>query len=810
MNEPQSLAARQYRKALEIWASECEEKMRRRFPRIDFRSTHWPVKTLHGAAQRDWYFTEAFAAFASKDSSFQDVVRCLVAEMVLAGKPAGLDLPILAFRMLATSSIGSIFEIELSVLRNIESNSVRQARSAPASAQRINSLLRKLEELALHLASKGVTPHIGFRIAHSSKRELSTLAAQHRAKVSSARGATLDVKINAFNDALNALHANDPRLAPEDRVAIAAVALLMCAPSRINELLCMSVDDYVTIDDYADRPSEAEIDDLHAAHQSLLITMKGSKGAQWGAKPALNFMIDVFNYAIDVIKQHGARSRELVRWYASNPNKLFLPAELEHLRGRVLTARDLASIVYQRQDLEAWMPGFAAKMAKRLKIPKVRGRNTATARSDGTPVTRTMVFTYAWSDIERALLLEVHSVLLQCRRLTAANYYVGDLEKMLFLLDDVRLPFLPGSAKYASINLRLKQRAQNRDRQQMPTLFQKLGIMMPVAGLHQIAELTTHDPRRWLTTQALRHGEKLSDVLISKWANRSSLAQLQHYDLRPSEEIAATTRIPEPNELKDISAGLAKASVLEAEFGLQVEIVAINDAEISLTSMDSVAAATDDRPIARSSNQIIILYPSQYGVCLHQHHETPCQRYDSCLPCDENIVVKGHLPTNERIRQVAPQLLSSVIRQLDRLVFAHNRDIADYPKVLGDHMSLLVERGLSSADLANHLIDEFHQIKDLIKDKLLRKRLEEAFVARGTVERLDNPQIPGGALIKYHNPACHASPSVERALESHGGRSSIKRKEEELAARHPMLAGGPTDPRVPRELNQGGLDRTGT
>lgn len=810
MKNPQNLADRQYQKSLDKWASECAEKMRKRFPLIDFKSTHWPIKTLHSTVQKDWYFIESFAAFEAKGPSFKTVLRCLVAEMVLAGKPVVLDVPVLAFRMLAATPIDSIFEIEIDALRAIENDALAQARKAPVSAQRLNNLLRKLEELLLHIANKGVIPHIGFKISHSSKRELFTLAAQNRSKVSLARSATLDVKVNAFNDALNALHANDPRLNPGDRVAIAAVALLMCAPSRINELLCMSVDDYVTIDDYADRPAETGIDDMHAAHQSLLITMKGSKGAQWSAKPALNFMIDVFNYAIDVIKEHGSHSRKLIRWYAAHSNRLFLPTELEHLRGRALTARDIASIVYQRQKLEDWMPGFAGGMARRLKIPATRGRNTATTRRNGTPVTRTMVLTYAWDDVESALLKEVHLALQQCRRLTAANHYVGDLEKMLFLLDDVRLPFLPGSAKYASINLRLKQRAQNRGGQQMPTIFQKLGIMMPVGGVHQIAELTSHDPRRWLTTQAIRHGEKLSDVLISKWANRSSLAQLKNYDLRPAEEIAATTGIPVPNELKDLSDGLAKASALEAEFGLQVEIIAINDAEISLTSMDSVAAATADRPIARSSNQIIILYPSQFGVCLHQHHETPCQRYDTCLTCDENVVVKGHLPTNERIRQIAPQLLSSVIKQLDRLAFAHNRGIADYPDVLGEHMRILVKRGLSTAELANHLIDEFHQIKNLIKDKLLRKRLEEAFVARGTVERIDDDQVRSGALIKYHNPTCHASPSIERALDSHGGRDSVHKKEEELASRHPMLVNRPREPIKLRALSQDKLVRTGT
>jgi len=86
------------------------------------------------------------------------------------------------------------------------------------------------------------------------------------------------------------------------------------------------------------------------------------------------------------------------------------------------------------------------------------------------------------------------------------------------------------------------------------------------------------------------------------------------------------------------------------------------------------------------------------------------------------------------------------------------------------------------------LIEEFHEIKALIEDKLLRKRLEEAFAARGFVKRLNDQEVPSGALIKYHNPTCHASPGFERALESHGGRQEIERRELELVQRHPQFA----------------------
>lgn len=115
---------------------------------------------------------------------------------------------------------------------------------------------------------------------------------------------------------------------------------------------------------------------------------------------------------------------------------------------------------------------------------------------------------------------------------------------MLFLFDHDISPYLPGAAKYKVLKFRLKQTA--RDKQglnRLPTLFEKLNIMMPVNGVTQIAEINSHDPRRWLTTMALIYGEKLSDVLINKWANRLNAEQLGHYDFRSAETKAAASAI---------------------------------------------------------------------------------------------------------------------------------------------------------------------------------------------------------------------------------------------------------------------------
>lgn len=777
-----------HREALDRWLAECRRRIGLLFPQIDFDADHWLIRTLYQTAQPDWYFSGPVADFAAKDRNFCDALRCQVAEMVIAGKPKDILKPIAAFRRLASTSATSLFDLTLSDMRAIEVDCLLKAKARPAAADGISNHLSLLAQQLALMASKKVLPHLGYQVRTDVRAELSSLAKSHYTARRAAMEAPLDRKMEAFNVAFNFLIDNDPRLDALDRVAICAVTRKLCAPSRINEIMCSSIDDHVTINDYVRKPLDT-LDATHSAHQMLLVTMKGSKGAQWGAKPVLSFMIDAFNYTTDIILEHSKRSRRLVEWYQAHPTKLYLPPELESLRGQALSRSDLAKILYltetpaRRGSGNSVLNIFAA-----LKGCCYKAAKPSTYLVDGRSPTIKMIDFLPWSDVEKYLLQQIHQAMADCRRVTHLNPYEGDLSKMLFLFDRDELPYLPYSLNALAVRKRLKRTETGRKRGNPPSLFEKLGITMPVAGKVQIAEIDTHDPRRWLTTMALRHGEKLSDVLINKWANRSSLSQLKAYDFRSADELATFSRMPDTSELTDLSEGLTEVRKLEEAYGLKTEIVAVHDAGINVTSLDRILQAVDDRPIARTSEQIIILYPSRYGVCLHQHHETPCRRYDPCLTCDRNVCVKGHLPTNDEVRKDAARLSTAIVRQLETLVPAFNRGVADHPETFTEHLLMLVGRGLCPEQMADNLISEFHEIKDQIKDKLLRKRLEEAFVARGYVQLLDDNTVSSGALMKYHNPKQHAAPGLEMALDTHGGREQVARDEQTLIDRFPVFA----------------------
>lgn len=789
MKRPVDLDRFKYEQALKKWQDDCRQRMKQRYPMIPFDAERWLLKGVTVTDSPNLNFTSVMVDFAGKHPSFAEAFRCHVAETVLGEKIKNSRQYAFRLRLLRFAQVDSLFDLDHAALHSIEKTALQQVRCNPGSAQRTLVALNQLSSTLNTFAAKGILPRLRYRMTPETHSELLAQLSANLMQKQQAKAAALNRMIESLNEAFNALFANDARLSAGDRVALAAMGLMLCAPSRINEILCLSVDDHVNVDDYVRRAPNKESDGVHAAHQMLLITMKGSKGAQWSAKPVLNFMIDFFHYCLKIILTHGERSRTLVKWYQQYPDRLYLPPELEHLRGTHLTARSLANIMtLSAQDNESPRRTAKALMkvlgSKRFKVPNPNPINKI-----GRPAKQSEVDAVRWDDIEPIMLANVHNELKKCRVVTVDNHYKGDLAKMLFLIDHDKSPYLPSAVKYLFIRTRLKQtNAERQSRKQAPTLFEKLKIMMPVNGVTQVAEIYTHDPRRWLTTMALTYGEKLSTVLVNKWANRLSITQLWHYDFRSDETKAATSIMPESVELTELSNGLTSCRKLEDAHGPKIDIVTVHNAGISGTTMNAISTATEDRPIARTGEQIIIIYPTWYGFCVHQHHEKPCRAYTSCLPCNNNHLVKGHIPTNDRTRARTSELHAAILNILEQTVIIHGREIADDQETLTQHLCHLVERGLTPAEMTDELIARFHDFEHEIKDTVLKNMLHEAFVATSFVERLDNPIYTNGALMKYHNPAHHAAPGVERALDTYGGHEQIEQERLAMVEKYPQFA----------------------
>lgn len=783
--------------ALGEWALECKGRMKKRWPKIDFDSDLWPLRSLYSTKIENIRLAPVLNDLSGKDPAYSIVLRCSMAEVALKGEVKSSHAALNIWRLMAhlDTPLHALKRDNLTALEKLllKKTSANEFNAAHALYY-LSSLSKQIERLSKLEVIDGLIWDASFE----TRGALTKLAKQRAATIKKKRSTLLDQQIEALSDATTAMFQNDPRLSAYDRVALAIMGIDMCAPSRINEPMCMSVNDRFTLEDYVPRPKGAYKDTLHRTHQLLL--MKGSKGADWGAKPILNFMIDMVDCCFEVIKQYGQRSRMLVQWYERNPNTLYLPPALEHLRGKDISRTALLQITrLSDREVSQKEGGTSTKLWKQLVEEKLLKSvpNPKLVMSNGCKSKWKTVLAVAWSDLEPILLAKVRDAMDRIRRVTSLNHYQGQLSNMLMLFDSDKTYYLPDAVTYTTLANRLKpSESQKRNSEcqgkKLPeaTIFEKLEIRMVVNGTVQTAYIETHDPRRWLTTQALAARERLSDVLINKWAKRLDIKQLAHYDFRTAEMKADQAAMPQANELVDLSAGLRKLQGIEAEYGLSTEIVVAHDAGISVTSMDAIVNATETRPVAKTSNQIIIVYAHKYGGCIHQHQEIPCRSL-RCIPCDNSIVVKGHLPTNENLRRDYAKTQLSIVNQLRPLLIARQREIADDADSLDAHILTLVEVGLSPELMADELITRFLEIKDSIKDVWFRNKLEIAFVSKKYIENLDNPGVSSGALMKYHNPSCNAAPSQERAMDAvHGNRAAIDTRLKAFQIQYPQF--GPT------------------
>jgi len=777
---------------LHALAQKCRRDMKQRWPEIDFDADAWSIHTLYRTKMLNVHFRPAIIEFACTDASYLLACRCIMAQAALAGKTKAPQNALLAWRMLHRQAL-PLAGLRRHHLNGLEEEAVKKA--TPASAHSVLLYLSKLSSMLHELARLGVIGHLAWSPSATTKATLRKMTTDWRNTSRNNRSIeVLDRRIEALSDATQAMLLHDERLSTVDRSSIAVANLLMCAPSRINEPLCMRITDRYTIKDYAQRPNRDHAGQLFQAHQLLL--MKGSKGADWSGKPILNFMIELSDACWKIIIKCGQRSRNLIKYYEQNPSRLYLPPELEHLRGRPVTKialwqiTNLANREPTPSEIMSVQAGIWATFIQRHEATAVvLIENPRTHRSNGQKNSFAKIPALNWQATEIFLLERVRKRMECMRRVTDENRYQGALSEMLMLYDTERTPYLPQAWSDDAVRDRLKNSTWRVKKGIEKSVFSKLGLQMTEGGKLVDCYIEPHDVRRWLTTKALDARERLSDVLINKWANRINIAQLGAYDLRTEKQKANQIIVPIPQELQSITLGLEVLDEIANKYGLQSDMVIAHGDGLAVTSVDAVMQATENRPVARSGNQIIILYPNRFGICLHQHHETPCKAYAGCPEgCNEQLTVKGHLPTNEQWRRQEELGNRSIVNQLQALIIARQRGLADNPVTLDSHLLTLV-KGMNVQTMADELIERFHEIKEQVRDLHFRNELEAAFISRGVVTRLDDPVVPNGALIKYHNPSKHAAPGYERAIDAQcGGREKMQLQNALFHEKYPELA----------------------
>lgn len=798
MNQMIDLASARRSEALQTWAHQCRADMKMRWPTIEFDGDTWPLKTEYKTRIMDARFERVVEDFRGRDQSYVLAYRCLIAHLAIKAEIKTIARTNVAWRLLKAQ------DQPLALLRRTDlvelEAKVLQA-ATPASSQRDLSSLWHLGHLLNVLASKHTVGHMAWSPSADTREELNRRTQQRRKAFRKRKAIDiLDRQIEGLSDATAAMLNNDPRLNGKDCSALAAVNILMCAPARINEPLCMEVTGRIKVADYVVRPEADKTGNLFQAHQLLL--MKGSKGADWSGKPILNFMVGLVEACWQVMLNNSWRSRMLLKHYERNPDQLFLTPELERLRGKPIDQLSLWQIanLSNRAPLEKKLNAIRGRGPWGKLVAPSDGRspvvtfqidNPRTHTVQGWPTSQKKLIALPWGAVEEYLLKKVHERMARMRKVSSHTTYEGLLSEMLMLVDSQYSPYLPDTWDASALRGRFKNTPSQVKQRKRNSVFEKLGLKMTVNGQLIDCYIEPHDTRRWLTTQALQARERLSDVLINKWANRLSVSQLAAYDLRSDEQKAEQSAIPVPRALESLSKSITELQGLAQTSGLKTEFISVHGDGLAVTDMQALEQFAEDRPAARCGSEILIVTPTKFGACLHQHTETPCRSYSNCDRCSKQATCKGHLPTNDAWRERKEKTNRIIYFEVERHIKEHNRQVADDAPGLEAHLLAQV-RGLDARSMTHELIERFHEIKDRIRDPNFKRRLEQAYVAHNIVVMLDDPQVPDGTLITYNNPGMHEAPGHERAMEAQlGDREERQQKLQVFYGEHPELAPRP-------------------
>lgn len=383
--------------------------------------------------------------------------------------------------------------------------------------------------------------------------------------------------------------ANQPR-----EVLFSSVAAILCAaPGRINEVLLL-----------------AENCEVHEKTPGC----KDTYGLRWlpakGADPMVKWIIPtmapVVAEAITKIRCLTENARSIARWYELNPERLYLPQELEYLRSQeLLTLAEVQQVILLEEDRTS----FAGLWCPANNVLLIQNGRRVYAR---------------FADVERAViaLLPVGFPLL--------NAEMGlKFSEALIVVRRNELHSAKGTfgcviepVSVDQVNTALGTRSEHG----FESIFDRLGFTEPDGSPIRVS---THQFRHYLNTLAQAGG--MSQLDIAKWSGRLDVRQNEAYDHVSADQMVARIR------------------------------ESIGDQTLMFGPL---AKLPKNIPISRDEYarlKIPTAHTTDFGFCVHDYTMTPCERHADCINCNEHVCVKGDESKAMRVRrrlEEAKQLLT--------------------------------------------------------------------------------------------------------------------------------------------------------
>lgn len=283
---------------------------------------------------------------------------------------------------------------------------------------------------------------------------------------------------------------------PTDVYVGCALALLHCAPQRINETVRLTA------------ACETEARDTDGNMQYGL-RWPGSKGFENSVKWVLPSMEGVARHAVKRLLEASAEARRISAWYEGHRHEIYLPEWLEHLRGKEkLTPEEASLLLY----------GEAAPLSTKSWCSQNKVK-----RVDGV---------YAFADIQANVLKRMPKEFPWAQpglKFSEALFIVRRFELGATLRTySCLVDYLP----YNQIAARL-----GRSGSVVSSVFERFNLTeddgTPIS-------LTTHQVRHYLNT--LAQSNHATQLDIAMWSGRADVRQNAAYNHTTPEQILANTR----------------------------------------------------------------------------------------------------------------------------------------------------------------------------------------------------------------------------------------------------------------------------
>jgi len=379
-----------------------------------------------------------------------------------------------------------------------------------------------------------------------------------------------------------------------DRVVTAFVTLAMFAPSRGSEILTLPTD--------CIRHVQGE-DGL-----MMGIAWDPAKGGMPLTKFAASEQFErLATETVEFLLDLGASARRVALWYAENPGQLYLPADMEHLRGQPITLYEATKILGKSTEIH---PSHATRFG----LLKSDGRTNDPCRTG--KAGRYWASLFDFISLEKAVLTKLPEIFPILDGSTGLKWH----QALFVLPENVLNPVaetLHNVPTVLSINQINHQLGANPNGN---TIFSRHGKTerdgSPMA-------ITTHGFRHLLNT--LAQSKHLSESLIAFWSGRKSVKQNEWYDHVPQEAF-----IEAYLKLGDNVGGIASGEALSEKVQGLIASHGLTEHEALGVELGAISV-------------------TRFGLCKHDYALTPCPLDKDCSNCSEHVFVKG----DKRHRQEA-------------------------------------------------------------------------------------------------------------------------------------------------------------